>query len=196
MKGFRVTGKTNRHFAVGFNVLKLIIDGIDVDFAYSPDEDSKVPDEYYYFMKTYLDYYQAEDITGIEVMESKRNGSNYRFRFINPLDEADYTFVEVTTKTGSGPFLKKANNMYLLRPLTYGDTKVFYSPRYTSTTKTDKSPDLRSTIFWQPNILSNDQGKAEVSFFSADRKGSYTVWVEGTDLQGNFGVKTMNIKIN
>lgn len=194
--GFRTIAGKDLSFAVGFTVFKLIIDGIDVDFAYSPTEDSKVPSEHYYFIKNYLDYYKAEDIAGIEVMSSKRNGSNYRFRFINPLDEADYTFVEVTTKTGSGPFLKKASNMYLLRPLTYGDTKLFYSPRYTNTTKTDKSPDLRSTIFWQPNILSNDQGKAEVSFFSADRKGSYTVWVEGTDLQGNFGMKTMKIKIN
>lgn len=128
-------------------------------------------------------------------MKRGRYDGRYRMEFLQPLDETDYVFIEVTTKTGSGPFLKKSSNLSLFRPLTYGDNKLFYSPNYTLTNKADLEPDLRSTVFWAPNILTNEKGEAKTSFFSADQKGSYTVWIEGTDIQGNFGMKTMKLII-
>ncbi len=81
-------------------------------------------------------------------------------------------------------------------PPTYGDLKVFYSPKYNGVTKNDKTPDLRSTIYWVPNLVTNEKGGARTSFFSADRKGTYTVWIEGTDMQGHIGVKVTTLKIN
>ena len=85
--------------------------------------------------------------------------------------------------------------MYLYRPVNYGDNKVFYHPKYTLANKSDKKPDFRSTIYWNPNLLTNEKGESTISFFAADKPGSYTVWIEGTDLQGNFGFKTMKLLI-
>ena len=195
VKGFREgypKKSNNRLFFIHFNVMRLIIDGVELDFFYSGDGS---PDGYYHFIKSYLDYYNAEDIKGIEVMESRRFSSAYKSRFMHPMDETEYTFLEVTTKTGQGPFLKKSANMYLHKPMNYGDNRVFYSPKYTSITKNDKRPDFRSTIYWNPHVLTNEKGEVEISFFSADKPGTYTVWVEGTDFQGNFGFKTMKLTI-
>lgn len=196
VRGFRAgtMKKTpEQAFFVNSSIVKLIIDGTDVDFFYQPF--SKSNNEHLLFLKTYLDYYDAEDVAGIEVMYTSRNVGTYRAEFINPMSTTDYCFIEITTKSGSGPFLKKAANMYLYKPMDYGDLKVFYNPKYTTATKILKGTDFRSTLYWAPNLITNDKGEAQTSFFSSDKKGTYTIWLEGTDMLGNFGVKTMRVQI-
>ncbi|WP_316736631.1 hypothetical protein [Pedobacter aquatilis] len=197
LKGFKMKfGKDGTSFyVVNSDIFKLIIDGIDVDFFY---ERTGIPgNEYINYINSYLKYYTAEDIKGMEVMGSRRYSNTYRSRFLDPRDDKEYTFVEITTRTGEGPFIKKVANMYKYKPqFSYGDSKVFYSPRYTAVNKPDKKPDYRSTIFWQPNLITDANGSGSFSFFSADKKGSYTVWIEGADMNGNFGFKTLSLKIN
>jgi hypothetical protein len=196
IKGFRVgikKGTLQRIFFIHFNELKLVIDGMEVDF-FKPEGGG--PNGYYQYIKSLLDYYNAEDIKGIEVMENPGFSSSYKFKFLDITDQfAEFSFLEITTKSGKGPFLKKPANMYLYKPINYGDNKAFYNPKYTSTNKNDKTPDFRSTLYWHPNLITDKSGTVNTSFFSADKKGSYTVWVEGTDLQGNFGFKTMKLLI-
>ncbi|TKC10737.1 hypothetical protein FA048_11235 [Pedobacter polaris] len=197
VKGFRegTRRKSNiRDFFVNSDQAKFIFDGIEIDFFYSPSGSSGNSQEYYDYVKAYLDYYNAEDIRGIEVL-SDGYSFKYKSEFMHPMDERMYSFIEITTKTGAGPFLKKSANIYLLKPINYGSNKMFYSPRYTSATKTDKYPDYRSTIYWNPNILTNTTGEAHISFFSADKKGTYTVWLEGTDTEGNLGFSTLKLTI-
>lgn len=198
VKGFREGTRRKsfiRDFFVDFNLARFVFDGVELDFFYAPT-DSLSNIEYYNYIKTYLDYYSAEDLKGIEVMSSSKYSGRYKSKFLDPLNNGDYAFIEITTKTGSGPFLKKSANMYIYKPQKYGDEKVFYNPKYTLNNKNNKKLDLRSTIYWAPNLLTNNKGEVNTSFFSADKKGTYTVWVEGTDMQGNFGTKTMKLKIN
>ncbi|RZK44126.1 MAG: hypothetical protein EOO90_00245 [Pedobacter sp.] len=195
VKGFREgypRKSNNRIFFINSNVARLIIDGVELDFFYSSDSG---PDSYYHFIKSYLDYYQAEDVKGIEVMDSRRYSMSYKSRFMHPMDDTEYSFIEVTTKTGQGPFLKKAANIYMHRPVNYGDDRYFYHPRYNATNKDSKQPDFRSTIYWNPNLLSDENGKGAFSFFTADKPGTYTIWIEGTDTRGNFGFKTLKMKV-
>jgi hypothetical protein len=197
------TYKTSRkgvdnEFFIRNNRVKIIIDGFDLDYFYTP---LPVRDDHFNYIKEYLTFYKAEDVVGVEVMKSLYNTTNYDETF-NPNALAmnakgDFlSYLEITTKTGSGPFLRKVANVYLYKPPTYGDLKVFYSPKYTAINKSDKKPDLRSTIYWVPNLVTNEKGEAKTSFFAADKKGSYTVWIEGTDMQGHIGMKAATIKIN
>ena len=55
--------------------------------------------------------------------------------------------------------------------------------------------DLRSTIHWEPNIITDANGEATVSFFSADNPGHYTFILEGSDLAGHVGRQTGKIRI-
>ncbi|KQC01855.1 hypothetical protein AQF98_05690 [Pedobacter sp. Hv1] len=197
VRGFRAgtMKKTpEQAFFVNNSIVKLVIDGTDVDFFYHPVL-LYSNNEHLMFLKGYLDYYDAEDIAGIEVMYTSRNVGPYRAQFVNPMSNTDYCFIEITTKSGSGPFLKKAANMYLYKPMDYGDLKVFYSPKYTSATKSIKGTDFRSTLYWAPNLITNEKGETQTSFFSSDKKGTYTIWLEGTDMLGNFGVKTLKLQI-
>jgi hypothetical protein len=40
-------------------------------------------------------------------------------------------------------------------------------------------PDLRTTIFWEPNIETDNDGNATVSFFNADNRAIIKANVEG-----------------
>lgn len=197
VKGFRVGNRRKVptiDFFVNFDYARFVFDGIEIDYFYHPPEGFMDVNDYYNYVKFYLDYYNAEDIKGIEVLA---NGYSFRYksRFQHPLDQATYTYFEITTKTGAGPFLKKSANMFLLKPVNYGSDKVFYSPKYASKTTSNTLPDYRSTIYWSPNVVTKLNGEATTSFYAGDKKGTYTVWIEGTDADGSFGFSTLKLTI-
>ncbi|MDQ7948004.1 MAG: hypothetical protein REI93_04145 [Pedobacter sp.] len=196
IKGFR-EGPRKKSYVMDFFInsdrAKFIIDGIELDFFYD-ESISRGNTDYYNFVKSYLTYFNAEDIRGIETMEMGLS-FRYKARYGNPLSDELISYIEVTTKTGSGPLLKKSANLYLIRPLNYGNARVFYEPKYNSTNRSSIRPDYRSTIYWNPNVMTDEKGLANFSFFSADRKGTYTIWVEGADMQGKIGIKTMKMEI-
>ncbi len=72
--------------------------------------------------------------------------------------------------------------------------KEFYSPEYTAGSIADMS-DIRSTIYWAPNIITDKEGKATINFYAADNSGSYTIIMEGVDLQGHLGLKRKQLII-
>ncbi len=58
--------------------------------------------------------------------------------------------------------------------------KEFYVPDYDNPeTKNNTTPDLRTTIYWNPIIHTDAEGKASVEFFTADNVKSYSYIVEG-----------------
>jgi len=69
----------------------------------------------------------------------------------------------------------------------YYKAKEFYSPRYDGPQNNAAIPDLRSTIYWNPNIITDKDGKASIDYFNADGKGIYRIVVEGIDSDGNLG---------
>ncbi len=216
VQGFRDgvrSDKKTRDFYVHTKMVRFVIDGYSLDLFYDPsggtlgyissspiEDDATEIYKYQQYIKSYLDYFKAEDIKGIEVMKEsysnryQNNFANVKVSFANINN--NYNFIEITTKTGLGPFLKKAANMYLLKPMNYGNNKVFYHPKYTTSNKTDPKPDFRSTLYWNPNVVTKNDGTIDLSFFASDRKGTYTVWIEGMDMQGRVGMKTMRLKIN
>jgi len=65
--------------------------------------------------------------------------------------------------------------------------REFYSPAYTGPKTDTQTPDLRTTIYWNPDINTDKDGKASFEYFNADTKGTYRVVVEGIDENGNLG---------
>ena len=64
--------------------------------------------------------------------------------------------------------------------------REFYSPKYESTA-TNKLADLRTTIYWNPEVATNKNGNAQFEFYTADVPGNYRVTIEGIDENGNPG---------
>ncbi|MDB5012694.1 MAG: hypothetical protein JWQ25_896, partial [Daejeonella sp.] len=187
--GIRTTKNGLPIYVIHSNRLHLIIDGVNTASFY-PGYGS--PFEYF---KQFLDYYDAEDIKGIEVMTGGGYQMRYSSAFLHPLENPfEQAFVEVTTRSGAGPFLKKSPGNYLFKPLPFTLAKIFYSPRYSSNSTPDMT-DIRSTIFWKPDIMTNKDGEATISFYTSDNTGSYSFILQGTDLEGRFGVKRGEINV-
>jgi uncharacterized protein YfaS (alpha-2-macroglobulin family) len=51
------------------------------------------------------------------------------------------------------------------------------------------------TIYWKPNVSTNNDGKASLDYYNADTKGIYRVIVEGIDENGNLGRATYLYKV-
>jgi len=78
----------------------------------------------------------------------------------------------------------------------YNVARAFYSPKYDKpNTGNYKAPDLRSTIYWNPNIITDKNGKASFEYYNADTKGTYRVVVEGIDDNGNIGRQVYRYKV-
>lgn len=89
--------------------------------------------------------------------------------------------------TKKDKFKKEAGlNVVNLSPKGFNKVKTFYSPKY-DVNNNGNIPDLRSTIYWNPNVKTYDTGKTSFSFFNADGPGKYKVIIEGINSDGSLG---------
>ena len=65
----------------------------------------------------------------------------------------------------------------------YYDARMFYTPVHVSPAD-DRKPDLRTTIHWEPMLVTDENGKATVSYYNADPKTSIRVTIEGLSDKG------------
>ncbi|RYY38062.1 MAG: hypothetical protein EOP46_00205 [Sphingobacteriaceae bacterium] len=213
VKGFQITGLAStcitcprklNSFVVDSKPVYFVVDGISLNQLwngnpYGPFEER----DRYNFLKPYTDFFNAEDITGIEVMKSVSQIQRYTSHYVQLgpdykpfMGFAPFTFIEITTRSGHGPFLGKSSGSYMYRPIAFTLAKQFYSPKYTPQNKTKgMGADLRSTIYWHPNVVTDSDGKAAVSFFSADKPGTYSIITEGVTATGQLGYSIQSIKI-
>ena len=77
------------------------------------------------------------------------------------------------------------NNIVTINPKGLSKQREFYSPKHTTPNSTAK--DLRSTIYWNPNIVTDATGTVSFEFYNAEGKGNYKAVVEGLDKNGNPG---------
>jgi hypothetical protein len=77
------------------------------------------------------------------------------------------------------------DNIVTLNPKGYSKQREFYSPKYTTPNSTAK--DLRSTIYWNPRVITDATGTISFEFYNAEGKGTYKAVVEGLDKNGNPG---------
>ncbi|MGB3780745.1 MAG: TonB-dependent receptor plug domain-containing protein [Tunicatimonas sp.] len=66
----------------------------------------------------------------------------------------------------------------------YSPVREFYAPRYGTQKPEHVKPDIRSTLFWEPDIVFDQEGKATVSFYTSDQLGTYEMYLEGITAQG------------
>lgn len=78
----------------------------------------------------------------------------------------------------------------------YYEARNFYKPIYDMNNINSQTPDLRSTIHWQPEITTDVNGHAAVAFFNGDVKTGIKVMVSGVTNTGEplDAVTNYNIK--
>lgn len=64
-------------------------------------------------------------------------------------------------------------------------TREFYSPDYYFRKPDLSIPDLRSTLYWNPQLMIDSNGRAQFHFFNSDKTKRFLVVIEGMDQSGN-----------
>jgi hypothetical protein len=61
----------------------------------------------------------------------------------------------------------------------YDAPRIFYSPNHSSSMQKDYTPDLRSTLYWFPDIKAETNRDYVLKYFNADISSIYRITVEG-----------------
>ena len=71
--------------------------------------------------------------------------------------------------------------------LGYHRASEFYSPVY-GTEFDDLVIDTRSSLFWDPEVITDGTGTARIKFYNSDKTSTFFVVAEGITLDGNIGM--------
>ena len=197
LKGLYVRTKgTEQFYAIQDKKVRFVIDGIDINRFFNPS-DPPLNNEYYDYVNNTLDAIDVNEVVGVELMLNPRYANRYNTEFLNSQEllNGNFAFVEISTRSGKGLFMKPTPGIAVYRPLPVSWPREFYRPKYIAANEGARSPDLRSTIHWEPNLVSDNTGRAFLSFYTADKPGTYSVIIQGTDLRGSFGCKTFRITV-
>lgn len=103
------------------------------------------------------------------------------YRGFKSLKEPDIIVIQL--KPGVMNRAKSKPNMIAVQQLGYSLPIEFYSPQYTDeSTKT--RPDHRTTLYWNPKVKTDANGKASIKFYASDISKRYLVILEGISDDG------------
>jgi hypothetical protein len=147
-------------------------------------------------LENYLKSVPAEDIKGIEMNWSVKYGQKYipmKNALVSPFDVC---FIEITTRSGNGPIMNNLPDVLVYKPMPLSRPKEFYKPLFIVRDTARHAAVSRATISWTPNLIPGTNGTASMSFPVVHNKSSYTILIEGTDLNGNLGFIMRKVRIS
>jgi hypothetical protein len=98
------------------------------------------------------------------------------------------TALAFTTKRGVGVFRKTYTpNIINANPRGYNIVREFYSPVYNNDGNDSRVVDLRTTLFWNPSLMTGPDGKVKFNFFNSDGVGTHRILIEGINADGILG---------
>lgn len=77
----------------------------------------------------------------------------------------------------------------------YYGKREFYQAVYDAITAEDPFPDYRNTLFWKPDIITNEQGEASIEFYCSDINTVCTGTIEGVSGDGLLGTENFEFKV-
>ncbi|MFT3752976.1 MAG: TonB-dependent receptor plug domain-containing protein [Paludibacter sp.] len=93
--------------------------------------------------------------------------------------------VAISLKKGVVRKAETPLSLVTVTPLGYEKPAAFYVPKYeVDSVRLDRKSDLRSTIYWNPELVSDSLGNVHVKFFTADKANDYSVVLEGISEKG------------
>lgn len=66
----------------------------------------------------------------------------------------------------------------------YNEPRIFYSPKHSSSLESDYQPDLRTTLYWKPNIKLTSNKDFFLKYFNSDNSSNIDIIVEGITTTG------------
>jgi hypothetical protein len=110
--------------------------------------------------------------------------------------------IVITTKTGDVDYDAYVRAIYggkdrskiNLGATSYAPRREFYTPVYGVVKP--QIADLRSTIYWKPNVVTDKDGKGTIEFLAGDAPANYRMIIEGLDISGRLGRTVFNYPSN
>jgi len=135
-----------------------------------------------------LDNIVVQDIETVEILKSIGTTAIYGM-------QGGSGVIVINTKRGDGARSVNAYTPGVINyiPKGYAVVRAFYSPKYD--VKPDSRPDLRTTVFWEPQMVSDAKGKAKITYFNTDVPGVYRIVVEGIDVNGSLARKVLTYEV-
>lgn len=98
--------------------------------------------------------------------------------------------IAIYTKQGADALPKESDESRgIYRPTMSGISvsRTFYTPNYATSDTRQDLPDLRSTLVWEPNVQTLEDGTFSLQFYTGDIPGKYRIVVEGISVEGTMG---------
>lgn len=111
--------------------------------------------------------YGANGAAGVIVINTKKNNNQY-FAQHTRYPKKRYSVIDVPVKT-------------------FSRVRKYYSPDYEKSKNSEERTDFRTTIYWDPNICTDNNGKATVSFYNSDEITTFRAIAEGVGAKGILG---------
>lgn len=141
-----------------------------------------------------IDYFglasvQSADVENVEVFTKDELGTVNRMYNTNGVLVVNTKKIPKGTKMSMEEFKKLIPDPSMLKfsPKGFSKQRDFYSPKYVNAAATYNFNDLRSTIYWNPKVVTDASGALSLEFYNADGKGTYKAVIEGVDKNGNVG---------
>ncbi|MDX5482940.1 MAG: TonB-dependent receptor plug domain-containing protein [Hymenobacteraceae bacterium] len=131
------------------------------------------------------------DIGRIEILKNPAAAGVYGGR-------ASGGVIALFSRRGGEEVAEVQPGKYIIIHRAQGFNKVreFYSPQYDGTTPASKEPDLRTTLYWNPSVQTDAEGKATITFYVADRNTTYRAIAEGISDAGKPGRGEMTFEVS
>lgn len=164
-----------------------IINGI----AYIRNQEAQIILDGIYVEADILNSIPPQNVETIEILKSISYTAIYGSR-------GGGGVIVITTKRGKSGYV---NNNYAPGIVTYSpigifQPKEFYLPNYADPKINNAVADLRTTIYWNPRVVTDSTGTANVNFYNADGTGNYKIILEGMDLNGHIGRNVSRYTVN
>ena len=115
--------------------------------------------------------------------------------FLGPIDV--YGIISFTTYKGDLGGFQLDPNTIIIDYEGLQMQREFYSPVYDSPEKQQsRMPDLRTTLYWAPDIKTNLEGRSQLSFYTSDKQGKYIMVVQGISDDGHCGSQILRFDVS
>ncbi|TJY67871.1 hypothetical protein FAZ19_00995 [Sphingobacterium alkalisoli] len=136
-----------------------------------------------------LSMVNVADVESIEVLRNINYTSIYGSYGGNGL-------LIITSKTGASAMRSfTPKGLVTIQPQGIHVNRTFYKPAYDVTDEGQLNRDFRTTIHWDPSLVADKDGQTSFQFFTSDGKGKYLMVIEGIDLGGRVGRKTIEFDV-
>jgi len=130
-----------------------------------------------------VDDMEITDLTEIKYLTTDNVKSIEVFKGVNTIifgSRGANGVVAITMRTGTDRKEVTPISLITQMPLGYQKPAQFYVPKYqVDSIRLNEKSDLRTTIFWNPKLRSDNKGTIRTKFYTADKASNYSVVLEG-----------------